>query len=60
VATGALYPLLGVLLSPMIVAAAMSLSSVSVIANAQRLRSARLVLTENSNTRQGGSGVAVR
>jgi Cu+-exporting ATPase len=33
-----LYPLFGVLLSPMIAAAAMSLSSVSVIANALRLR----------------------
>ncbi len=38
VAAGVLYPVLGVLLSPMIAAAAMSLSSVSVIGNALRLR----------------------
>jgi Cu+-exporting ATPase len=36
------YPFLGVLLSPIIAAAAMALSSVSVIANAARLRSAKL------------------
>jgi P-type Cu+ transporter len=39
IAAGALYPLFGVLLSPMLAAAAMSLSSVSVIANSLRLRS---------------------
>jgi Cu+-exporting ATPase len=42
VAAGILYPFLGILISPIFAAAAMSLSSVSVIVNALRLRSVRL------------------
>jgi Cu+-exporting ATPase len=42
VAAGVLYPLFGILLSPMLAALAMSFSSVSVIANALRLRSLKL------------------
>jgi Cu+-exporting ATPase len=42
VAAGALYPFFGLVLSPMLASAAMAGSSLSVIANALRLRTARL------------------
>ena len=42
IAAGALYPLFGILLSPMLAAAAMAMSSVSVIGNALRLRGVKI------------------
>ncbi|PIS09920.1 MAG: copper-transporting ATPase, partial [Bdellovibrio sp. CG10_big_fil_rev_8_21_14_0_10_47_8] len=48
IAAGVLYPFFGILLSPMIASLAMSLSSVSVILNALRLRTAKIHLDEAS------------
>ncbi|HEY4736316.1 MAG TPA: haloacid dehalogenase, partial [Xanthobacteraceae bacterium] len=42
IAAGVLYPLFGILLSPVIAAAAMALSSMSVVGNSLRLRHVRL------------------
>jgi Cu+-exporting ATPase len=49
IAAGLLYPFFGIVLSPMIAAAAMALSSLSVVSNANRLRRSRLVAARGSS-----------
>lgn len=55
VAAGVLYPVAGILLSPILASAAMALSSVSVVSNSLRLRSASLALPRASGRRRSSS-----